>query len=317
MIENTNIKKILYHKNLFLIKNLIKKGTNQKVSILIRIINIYFRFFKSVNDYNQNSCQDFISNSFLNIYQFLKFKLNQAQLYHVESRLLFTIKDLQHSCFSIMDTVSTAYSYNPRKYKLYAPLQDEVFFKQQQSCFASCSPYKLKESLIDSKYLEFKKKSQEKNKNYLKSFIKSFLNIKNDLDKQNKKNFDLSQLSIYQNKQLWKLKKKTHNNKSLLWIFRKYWLNFFFKVLLFKTISSLNNKLFVFFFKKRTKTVFFKRLLSKQGYKKYIQTSNCMGGIKDYGGAKKSKISEFNLRKKLLSKRAPILVLNTSFCLCS
>lgn len=76
-------------KNLLLIKNLIKKSSNQTVSILIQTINIYYRFLK-VFKKNFSDIKHSFLNNFWNISQF--FNLNQSE-FNNSNKSLFVIEN--------------------------------------------------------------------------------------------------------------------------------------------------------------------------------------------------------------------------------
>ena len=239
----TYTKKLFEIKNLFLIKNLIKKSSNQTVSVLIQLINTYNRFFK-VFKQNFNNTKHFALNNYFNIYTYEFFNLNKSE--------------------SNMWKNSTAWSLLLRN------MEADIIFSSKK--FDTLIRFNSNRII---KWLNILKPRLKKINYFLKSSIKFFIKVKKKLNKRDNKNI-LFNLSFYFNKQLWQLKKKKHNNKSLLWIYSKYWFEINYKLLFFnfaklkKRLPFTKNLVFSNF-KENKKRFFFKNLLLKDGEKKQPQ----------------------------------------------
>ena len=357
-------KKLLDIKSLFLIKNLIKKSSNQTVSVLIQIINLYSRFFKVFkNKSSFDNSKHFFLNTFWYIYQFFNLKKFQSKklvnfffenyilnLKHKNIILSFTklltivksndrniikwLDIIQPSWYKSFSLLCNFYEFNyiirsnGRKYylsinqifkpkldiklcwiKQHVPesedqtaawsmpnIQTVFFFSwlhgRQRPC--SCPvPKGLYQRLCNWLRKQLQKdiisyKLKKKLKLPTNLFIKKKLNKREKKDKYKNLLFNF-------NKQLWQLKKKKYTNKPLLWLYRKYWFEIFFKIIYLKKNNKKipANKEIVFYFLKETRKRFFSKNLLK--IKKNVSAND--------------QITNYNI------KRPQLLTIETNVCL--
>ena len=119
-------KEIFDVKNLFLIKNLIKKSSNQTVSILIQTINIYYRFFKVFKKNFSDTKHSFL-NTFWNIGQF--FNLNKSD-FNKSNNIYFNISN--KSSFAVENNIfSSKKSESKLKRNYFLKFYKKVFVKKR------------------------------------------------------------------------------------------------------------------------------------------------------------------------------------------
>jgi hypothetical protein len=251
----TYSKELFEIKNLFLIKNLIKKSSNQTVSVLIQIINIYNRFF-NVFKRNFNNTKHFGLNNYWDIYEYFNLKKTQSNTwnnFYVASGHVAITTD-------------------------HPGMQADIIFSSKK--FDTLIPFN---SNMIIKWLNILKPTFKKRNYFFKYSINFFIKVKKKLNKRDNKNIFLN-LSFYFNKQLWQLTKKKHNNKSLLWINSKYWFEISYKVIFFSKAKKrlpFTKHLVFSNLKENKKRFFFKNLLLKDIEKKQpqlikIKTNVCL-----------------------------------------
>ena len=296
----------LSNKN-YLIKNLIKKNTNEPLSILISFLNLYNRFFNFL-DFQYKfillSSEFLFGTIFSNSCMVAAY--HAAKKNHPGDHLAIKKKFKNRINRSLTPNIfiSKINSYHKKLEHLYLPAYNirnhngaaspKMITQQQQTRLLHERKYShWLNSLCntETKYLKIYLSNKCQHCHQLQHALlfwrpckqkgscrwplnKSFINnliLKNIQVGENEVYFPVSKNYIFTN--LWVLQKKKHNNKSLSWIFKKYWFRTFFKTIFVTAKKHSNNRKvkIELKLKKNINILFFKNLISSNNYLKLFK----------------------------------------------
>ena len=259
-------KKFLSIKNIFLIKNLIKKSPNQAETIFIQLINIYLRFFNLKKNQSTKYIEFSKSSYILNTSTAMTFSfryLSETKGHGGEFGII--------NCFRKLNIVINT---NPKMIIKWFRVIESKFYKMDTFIIYSDQLLVYPTPIIKKTVLNFNCLKKNIISTKLETF---FLRLERNLflkrfHKKHNKTISLN-LEIFLNKQLWQIIKKKHNSKSVLWIYNKYWLEIFFRKFFFKKNILQNKKKFLFCSYESKKRFFFKNLLFKS---KTLRMNKCI-----------------------------------------
>jgi hypothetical protein len=259
---------LFYYNNQYLTKNLIKKSANQTASILLIYINLYYRFCGFFyRKYKKNIKILFTEgeNCLISERVLLSFPTNSYSMLHKFYSKKNIINIFSHASVRIAWDLSSG--------QVKKLLKSNQFFLWQEKYFVFSLDYPFKHISKIKNIIYQCVRSMHKN-----SFRVSLLTLNQCV--HFKFLFEKKKIILDYNKQLWLLKKKKHNHKSLFWIFKKYWFKTAFKVFFFKkhfkkntlkNFATENISIIKIIVKRKKNRFFFKNLLSSNNYIKIFE----------------------------------------------